>query len=101
MDAYDAVVPSARRIVASLLIAVLIASCGSPSSPTPDRSHLPSTPAATATVSEPTTPTATIAASGFDPTAVSVTVEPVPAIPRNPLGIVDAGDRSGRPFVVG
>jgi glucose/arabinose dehydrogenase len=98
MAPYDAFVSTARRILASLLLAVTAVSCGSPSSPAPGATSLPSTP--TATGSGPASPTTAVARSRFDPAAVSVTVEPVAAIPGNPLGIVNAADGSGRLFVV-
>jgi glucose/arabinose dehydrogenase len=72
--AYDAFVSARYRTLLSLLIAVALAGCASPPSPTPG--------------------------SGFNPAAVNVNVESVVAIPGNPLGVVAVGDGSGRLFVV-
>ena len=98
MAAYDALVSSAPRPLACLVMAVVVATCGSPSSPTPASTNRPAAP--TATASPGPTAGQTVAASGVNPAAVSVDVQAVTAIPGNPLGVVTAGDRSGRLFVV-
>jgi glucose/arabinose dehydrogenase len=97
MAAYDALVWSARRPLASLLIAMVAASCGSPPS-TPGTTQR--TAPATVTPSAAPTPAATPAGSHFNPAAVSVNVDSVIAIPGNPLDVVTAGAGSGRLFVV-
>jgi glucose/arabinose dehydrogenase len=98
MAAYDALVSSAPRTLALLLIAVVVATCGSPSSPTPGSTNRP--PVSSPTASPGQTAGRTAAPSGFDPAAVTVDVQSVTAIPGNPLGVVTAGDGSGRFFVV-
>jgi len=98
MAAYDARVSSARRTLASLLIAVVVVSCGSPSSPTPGTTS--PQPSAGATAAASPSFARTPVASRFDPAAVSISVESVTAIPGNPLDAVFPGDGSGRLFVV-
>jgi glucose/arabinose dehydrogenase len=68
-------VSSASRTLAWLLVAVVAAGCGTPSSATPG-------------------------ATGRPPIAATVDVESVIAIPGKPLDVVTPGDGSGRLFVV-
>jgi glucose/arabinose dehydrogenase len=105
--AYDAVVRSASRAFTALLVvvAVVAAGCGTASSLPPGSSAAPSI--ASATASAAPAPGASSAGPGgsggaprFDPAHVTVDVRPVIAIPGNPLGVVHAGDGSGRLFVV-
>jgi len=60
-----------------------------------------SPPPATPTATQPPVPTATPApAAGFNADHISLALEPVVSGLRNPLGVVHAGDGSGRLFVV-
>src|SRR2546423_12388727 len=83
---------------AMMLLVIVLAGCASPSSPTPP--HATATPAASAPPSPSATPAATPAASQFDAARVTVTAEPMIAIPGNPLAVVTAADGTGRLFVV-
>ena len=96
--------PAARAV--TLIAALAAAACSpaagldppagspSPSSGSPSPGAPPSDGPAT-----PST-TATPAPAPFDSAAIRLTLEPVAALPGRPLGIANAGDGSGRLFVV-
>jgi glucose/arabinose dehydrogenase len=98
--AYDGAMVPVRRRVASLLLigaAVLAVACESSSSPRPAAS--PPAPTGAPSPSVSPTPRPGSAVPGFDPAGVAVDLEPVTAIPGNPLAIAAPHDGSGRLFV--
>jgi glucose/arabinose dehydrogenase len=95
---------AASRSVALAMCAftiALVAACGGP---TPSRTPTSSTPAspASSTTSASLAPSAaaTSTRGGFDPASVEISLDSVTDIPGSPLGVVDAGDGSGRLFVL-
>lgn len=99
-----------RRALPAVVAAILVAACGGPGqtpSATSDPSRAPAatspaTPGGSATGGSPiASPSASAPASApFDPAALRVTLEPVVGGLESPLGVVHAGDGSGRTFVV-
>jgi glucose/arabinose dehydrogenase len=90
------------RLSAALAIVALAAGCGGPA-PTPTGTGSAPAPSASGqspTGSAPTSSPSTPSARPFDPASVRIELEPVADIPGSPLGIVNAGDGSGRLFVV-
>lgn len=98
-------VPVVRTV--ALTAALAVAACGSgpdpdrpvgsstpsPSGPTaPSESAVPPSDGPTASPSVPTPP--------FDPASIRLTLEPITTLPGRPLDIANAGDGSGRLFVV-
>lgn len=94
------------RIAAALVLVSLVAACGSPT--VSDRpAGSPSGPVAS-TTPPGATPDGTTGATAsprpasapFDPAAIRLALEPVANLPDRPLGVANAGDGSGRLFVV-
>ena len=89
--------------LACLVLAALVGACGSGPTPSPAASAAPSAaptaspPSATAAPSTPA-PSAT-AAGSFDPTGLTLGLEPVVGGLDSPLAVTHAGDGSGRIFV--
>jgi glucose/arabinose dehydrogenase len=99
-SAVPVAIPRVALGTAALLLLTVAAGCG----PAPSGNATPSRPAPSSTASP--SPSAassarpTNSAPAFDPAAIQVSLETVTEIPGSPLGVVDAGDGSGRLFVV-
>ncbi len=100
---------SGRLFVSLAAAALLVAACSGGSSPSPTRSaaaspsgSMPASPGVSRPAGTPDAggPSSAPPAAPFDPAAVSIDLEVVTAIPGRPLGVVAAGDGSGRLFVV-
>jgi glucose/arabinose dehydrogenase len=85
------------------LVGLLVVACGSSTStlmPSPSLPPPISTLAASASPSAPNTIPSGSAYGRFDPAAVKIRLDPVASGLNAPLAVVDAGDGSGRLFVV-
>ena len=87
---------------AALIVSAIVAACGPTGSPT-----LPSAPTDPPASAVPTSPPSEGPAASptpspvpFDPAAIRLALEPLATLPGRPLGIANAGDGSGRLFVV-
>ncbi len=85
--------------LAALTVALVASACAS--TPTPSPSSAPPTLVSPSAVpSTATGPAATPSSTGFDPTRLTIRLDPVVDGLNSPLAVVDAGDGSDRLFVV-
>jgi glucose/arabinose dehydrogenase len=93
-------IPSAARGGAWIAaLAVLLGACNSSVSPTPSAAPGDTTPAATASPNGSSAPTP-VPPTSFDPAGLTIRLDPVVDGLDDPVAVVDAGDGSGRLFVV-
>ena len=101
-------ISTVRRALPFAVAVILVAACGGPG-PTPSATSDPSRPPSTTNPATPgsttggrpsASPVASPPAAPFDAAALRVTLEPVVGGLSSPLGVVNAGDGSGRIFVV-
>ncbi|MGZ8527317.1 MAG: PQQ-dependent sugar dehydrogenase [Candidatus Limnocylindrales bacterium] len=89
-----AVPSTARRGFCGAALAVLLSACNSTATPTP-----PTAPGPTASPTASSSPNPA-PSTGFDPAGLTIRLDPVVDGLNSPVAVVDAGDASGRLFVV-